>query len=98
MKDILLSHPLIQLYLVYAGALLLVFFWRRPSNLPAREGDGRRGVPQPGSRFRQEKIGRELPFVRELGESCAAEYTARYSSAIKRIRKSEKPLSDSCPR
>jgi hypothetical protein len=86
MLEILLSHPLIQLYLVYVVALFLVFMCRRPSNGPVRKGAGKRRVPEPGNRHRQEKVGPELPFVRELGSSCAAEYTARYSAAIQRIR------------
>jgi hypothetical protein len=86
MAEVLLSHPLIPLYLVYVVALFVAFMCRRPSNGPARDGDGKRRVPQPGNRCRQEKVGPELQFVRELGSSCAAEYTTRYSSAIRRIR------------
>jgi hypothetical protein len=74
------------LYLVYVVALFVVFVCRRPTAGPARKGDGERRVHEPGNRFRQEKVGPEPPFVREVGRSCAEEYGARYSPAIKRIR------------
>jgi hypothetical protein len=86
MIEIILSHPLFQLYLVYVVALFIVFLCRGPANCPARTWAGKRRVPEPGIRYRQEKVGSELPFVRELGSSCAAEYTTRYSAAIQRIR------------
>jgi hypothetical protein len=86
MAEILLSHPLVQLYLVYVVALFIVFMFRRPSSGPVRKEDGKRRIPEPGERFRQEKTGQELPLVREAGRSCAAEYAARYSSAIRRVR------------
>jgi hypothetical protein len=41
MSDILLSNPLIHLYLLYVAALLIATFWPGPSK-PSGQGEDRR--------------------------------------------------------
>jgi hypothetical protein len=82
-----LLYPILLLCFLYLGALFLAFLLRSPSDLPVREEGAKERVPGPVNRFRQEKIGRELPFVREAARRCAADYAVRYSSAIKRLRR-----------
>jgi hypothetical protein len=71
----LLSSPLVYLFLLHVAALLLASFWPGKST-PRGRADG---FPGPTA-------GRDLLPVRELAASCSAEYSARFAQAIKRIR------------
>jgi hypothetical protein len=102
MRDILLSNPLIQLYLLYVAALSIAFFWPRPSKPPGQKEGGGGCRPErdvrhprtsgeadpglPACRFRWETAGYYLLPVRELAASCSAEYAARFAPAIRQIR------------
>jgi hypothetical protein len=76
--NILLSHPLIHLYLLYVGALFVIFLCRRPKRFD--------GATRQDSRRRQETTGRQLRVRRQLGGSGSVEEAARTSTTIKRFR------------
>jgi hypothetical protein len=102
MADILLSSPLVWLYLLYVTALVIAYFCAGHPNPSGREEDRRRcwsgrgirrpltlgdgGPALPAWRFRRETEGRELLPVRELAASCSADYAARFAQAVKQVR------------
>jgi hypothetical protein len=102
MADILLSSPLVWLYLLYLAALVIAHFCAGRPNPSGREEDRRgcwsgRGIrlPRtsgdggpglPAGRLRRETESRELLPAREPAASCSADYAARFAQAIGRIR------------
>jgi hypothetical protein len=100
MSDILVSSPLMWLYAFYVLAMVLAILWpgrhtrpkdaarRRPEQRIHRPGPLRAGdASLPARRFDWDQGGRELSSVRGLRAACFAEYAARFSIAIKKIRK-----------
>jgi hypothetical protein len=93
----LMSSPLVQLYLFYVVAMLLICLWPSPSNLAVRDGPCEQSICLPrtaacgpgpfGCWFPGAREDRELSAFRDLAAACAAEYSARFSPRIKQVRK-----------
>jgi hypothetical protein len=94
MGNILLSNPFVQLYVVWVAVALVLAFWTgesrpsrgknnhgRPANRPPHDGTALPTRRLPGAKVDCWR----LP-VRKVQTSCTAEYTARFSERIARIR------------
>ena len=102
MADLLLSSPMVWLYLLHVAALVIAALLcgppqpfgsgRGPQAVLVRAGHppspnvGGRRPGLPAWRFRREREGRELLPVRELAASCSLDYAVRFAQAIKQIR------------
>jgi hypothetical protein len=98
MFRILMTSPLIQLYLFYVAALLILCLWPTASYPSERRcGCGETsGLPRTGAgdpsplthRFPGgARKSSELPAYWNLAAACSREYSARFSPRIKQIRK-----------
>jgi hypothetical protein len=83
MIDIILSSPLMWLYLLYVAALLVAFVGRGNPDPLARPKDG---DEQRRPRTWSAAGCHEVAPLREVQAACSAEYAARFSAAIRRIR------------
>jgi hypothetical protein len=94
MIDIFFSSPLIVLYVLCVGGLLVAALWPgRPDprgreecvRWPEKWGDDDPSFP--ARRLTWDTGGRELFPVRKLNASCSEEYSAQFAAAIKQVRK-----------
>ena len=98
----LLFDPIVHLYLLYIGGLVVASWWPGQPRASRQQADGRPVSSEQGRYFPETvedchpslaplwnwgMTGRVRVPIWELKATCCAEYSARFSTAIKHIRK-----------